>query len=143
MSRQSYRQSAALAYRIKKGKLRFLLVTSTNSKRWVLPKGMIERGLTAAQSAAKEAFEEAGIVGKTEKKKAGRYVYEKWGSACDVRVYPMRVSKELRRFPERQIRQRKWMSARAAAALVDEPELRKIIRDTAKRLKDKQKKKSK
>ena len=141
MANMRYKQSAALAYRIKKGKLRFLLVTTTNRKRWVPPKGMVDRGLTASQSAAKEAYEEAGVVGKIEKKPIGAYVYQKWGADCDVKVYLLRVKDVLDKFPERHVRQREWMSPRVAAALVKEPELRRIIRRATKQLKAEAKKK--
>ena len=136
-----YKQSAALAYKFKKGKLRFLMVTTTNRKRWVPPKGMVDRGLTSSESAAKEAYEEAGAVGKIGKRPIGSYVYEKWGAKCDVKVYLLQVKDVLDKFPERHVRQREWMSPRSAAALVKDPGLRRIIRRAAKQLRTERDKK--
>ena len=53
------RQAAALP--IKAGKI--CLITSSNGKRWIIPKGLIEPGQTAAENALQEAWEEAGLVG--------------------------------------------------------------------------------
>ncbi|MFC6583776.1 NUDIX hydrolase [Sulfitobacter aestuariivivens] len=51
-------QFAALCYRVKKGKVQVLLVTSRGTKRWIVPKGWPMDGKTPAQSAALEAWEE-------------------------------------------------------------------------------------
>ena len=59
-------QVAAVCYRIRNNAIEFLLVQTRNSKRWTFPKGGAERGLTHAQAAALEAFEEAGVHGRIE-----------------------------------------------------------------------------
>ena len=51
-------QFAALCYRIKRGKVQVLLVTSRRTKRWIVPKGWPMEGRTPADSAAQEAWEE-------------------------------------------------------------------------------------
>ena len=58
-----YRQSAVIPYRKRPNGLEVLLVTSRKGTRWVLPKGVVEPGMTPAASAAREALEEAGIRG--------------------------------------------------------------------------------
>ena len=58
-----YVQSAALPYRVVDSQIEILLVTSRRKKRWVLPKGVVEPGMSPAESAAKEAWEEAGTEG--------------------------------------------------------------------------------
>ena len=58
-------QVAAVCYRIGKRGVEFLLV-QTRGGRWIFPKGGVEPGLTLAQSAALEAFEEAGVHGRME-----------------------------------------------------------------------------
>ena len=58
-------QVAAVCYRIGKRGVEFLLVQSRGG-RWIFPKGGAEPGLTLAQSAALEAFEEAGVHGRME-----------------------------------------------------------------------------
>ncbi len=55
-------QVAAVCYRMGKRGTEFLLVQSRGG-RWIFPKGGVECGLTQAQSAAVEAFEEAGVHG--------------------------------------------------------------------------------
>jgi len=65
-------QVAAVCYRIRGSSLEFLLV-QTRGGRWIFPKGGVEPGLTHAQSAALEAFEEAGVHGRIEKIPFARY----------------------------------------------------------------------
>lgn len=123
-----YRQSAVLPYRQENGKLQLLLITSRKARRWVLPKGIVEPGLTPRESAAKEAREEAGIEGGLPEHPLGSYKYEKWDGTCEVEVYPMKVAVELEDWPEAAIRQRKWLSVGKAEKLVDERALKKLIR---------------
>jgi len=66
------KQVAAVCYRIGKRGVQFLLV-QTRSGRWIFPKGGVEHGLTYAQSAALEAFEEAGVHGRIEEIPFTRY----------------------------------------------------------------------
>ena len=58
-------QVAAVCYRVRGGVTEFLLV-QTGKGRWICPKGSVEPGLTHAQAAALEAFEEAGVHGRIE-----------------------------------------------------------------------------
>jgi 8-oxo-dGTP pyrophosphatase MutT (NUDIX family) len=69
-------QVAAVCYRIGKRGIEFLLVQTTGG-RWIFPKGGVEPGLTHAQSAALEAFEEAGVHGRMEKLAFARYFRHK------------------------------------------------------------------
>ncbi len=125
------KQSAVLPYRWRKGKLEILLVTSLDTGRWVIPKGNIAAGLTARGSAIKEAFEEAGITGKTAEESIGAFNYAKTelkgGWVCRVDVFPMRVKEEVCKWPEKGQRHREWKPLGAAAAVVDEDELRRLM----------------
>ena len=56
-------QVAAVCFRILSTGVEFLLVR-TRRGRWTFPKGGAQAGFTHAQSAALEAFEEAGVKGK-------------------------------------------------------------------------------
>lgn len=57
-------QSAALPDRAtSEGSLEVLLVTSRKRRRWILPKGKVAAGMLPHRSAAREAMEEAGVVG--------------------------------------------------------------------------------
>ena len=69
-------QVAAICYRVRRGEVEFLLV-QTRGRRWIFPKGSTEAGLTNAQAAALEAFEEAGVHGRIEQAPFTRYVRSK------------------------------------------------------------------
>lgn len=120
-------QSAVLPYRFSDGTPELLLITSRNRKRWVLPKGFVEAGLTPWDSAIKEAFEEAGIEGEVSKKSIGSYHYEKWGGVCSVEVFLMKVVTEYETWPEASVRRKEWISLKTAAQRISEHGLREII----------------
>jgi 8-oxo-dGTP pyrophosphatase MutT (NUDIX family) len=124
-------QFAALCYRVKNEKVQFCLVTSRRSGRWIVPKGWPMNGQTPMDAAATEAFEEAGVRGKIEPRPIGVFSYYKVHSKnelpCIAVVYPLKVKKVLRTWPERKERNRKWLSRKKAAALVDNAELGQII----------------
>ena len=109
------------------------LVTSRNGKRWVIPKGWPVRGLSPAQSAAREAREEGGLVGRMDERSVGHYHYNKRladGSSvlCTVEVFALEVERQLKSWPERDERRTQWFALQDAAAAVDEPELTALIR---------------
>src|SRR5579863_4575725 len=76
-------QVAAVCYRIRGGEIEFLLVR-TNSGHWTFPKGKAEPGLTHAQAAALEAFEEGGVHGRMEEASFARYVRRKRSDPRDA-----------------------------------------------------------
>src|SRR5947209_2411328 len=75
-------QVAAVCYRIRGSGIEFLLV-QTRGGRWTFPKGGVEPGLTHAQAAALEAFEEAGVHGRMQELSFACYVRRKKRSAQD------------------------------------------------------------
>lgn len=124
-------QFAALPFRDADG-LQVMLVTSRETRRWVLPKGWPIKGLKPHSVAAREALEEAGLTGKVSKEPIGSYRYTKRmrnGAAltCEVDVFPMAVEKQRRNWPEREQRTTSWFALEDAAALVDETDLRDLI----------------
>ena len=125
-SERTYEQSAVVPYRFKDGKIQILLISSRKRSRWVVPKGLIERRMTPAQSAAKEAFEEAGIRGKVSESLIGSYTYKKWGGTCRVQVYLMHVEKKVKEWPE-MFRIREWVEPEEAIARVNEPDLKNVL----------------
>ncbi len=125
-----YIQSAVVPYRIRDGKIEILLITSRRRKRWVVPKGIVEPDLSPSESAAREAWEEAGIEGTVAPEPLGTYTYTKWGDLCTVTVYPMRVEVELQNWPE-EFRDRTWVSVKKAIKRVREDELKLLIGDLA------------
>ncbi|MGA9039045.1 MAG: NUDIX domain-containing protein [Terriglobales bacterium] len=72
-------QVAAVCFRIRSNEIEFLLV-QTRGGRWTFPKGSAEPGLTHAQAAALEAFEEAGVHGRMEEVSFARYIRYKRGA---------------------------------------------------------------
>ena len=125
-------QVAALCWRKGRGGTEVLLVTSRETGRRGLPKGWPMRGRTAAGSARREAWEEAGVRGKIGRGCLGFYSYIKVlddapGLPCVVAVCPLKVKVEARAWPEREERQRQWVSLAEAAGRVQEPELQRIL----------------
>ena len=125
-------QIAALPFRNRRGKIAILLVTSRETKRWVIPKGWPMEGRTDYNAAKIEAFEEAGAEGRIGTISIGVFEYNKRlknGACklCRVAVYPLNVSGLARNWPEQNQRERRWFSAEDAAELVAEPQLKEII----------------
>ena len=127
-------QFAALPWRrTASGGIEVLLITSRETRRWVLPKGWPMPDHTPAQAAAQEAYEEAGVVGQAEPEPVGEYGYGKrlrYGAVQGVRVavFAMEVFVERMAWPERDQREKLWTSPEQAADLVEEPELAELIR---------------
>jgi 8-oxo-dGTP pyrophosphatase MutT (NUDIX family) len=74
-------QVAAVCYRVRSTGIEFLLIRTRGSGRWTFPKGSAEAGLTHAQAAALEAFEEAGVHGRIEEVSFASYVRRKSGDS--------------------------------------------------------------
>jgi phosphohistidine phosphatase len=125
-----YNQSGVIPYSKKDGELKFLLVsTGGNKQKWTFPKGIIEPGLSPQQSAAKEAWEEAGIKGVVSDQALGSYSREKWDSLCTIQVFPMLVSEMMYSHEwEESHRQRRWVSAKEAVEVLDNPALIKMLK---------------
>jgi len=128
-------QFAALPFRIAEdGQPRVMLLTSRETRRWVIPKGWPMPGRKPREVAAQEAFEEAGLVGSIiGKRPIGHFHYEKQltprhGILCEVRVYLLLVDRQLDDWPEKAERETRWFRPAAACDLVDEGGLTDIIR---------------
>jgi len=135
--REHGRQVAALCWRPsprRHSQLEVLLITSRNSKRWILPKGWPEAGLSPAENAAREAFEEAGVTGKIEAQPIGSYHYLKakkdgGGMPCSVDVFALAVTKQSDDWPEKNARELVWVPVEQAMMQVSEPGVRQILKD--------------
>jgi 8-oxo-dGTP pyrophosphatase MutT (NUDIX family) len=130
------RQYAALPTAEMDGEIMVLLVTSRDTGRWVLPKGWAEKGLSGAELAAKEAFEEAGLLGMMRPKRIGRFSYGKRLpqdriAECRVDVFHMLVEQLLDDWPERGQRTRRWFTLSQAAMAVDDNELALLLLELA------------
>jgi hypothetical protein len=129
-------QVAALPFRRgPDGEVEILVLTSRQTRRFIIPKGWSTGAKKVWKAAEVEAREEGGVRGKISHRPVGRYCYwkrfAKHFGLIEVEVYPMEVDKELKRWPEKSQRIRRWLPADDAALLVDEPQLVSLIREFA------------
>lgn len=122
-------QCGALCWRENGSDVEILLVTSRETGRWVIPKGWPMDGKSLADSAAGEAWEEAGIRGVIHPTPVGSYRYVKPERETELKVivFSISVEKVSKRFPESKQRTRRWFTPEQAAARVAEPALAALI----------------
>ena len=109
------------------------MITSRETRRWVIPKGGRMAGKSDPQAAAIEAMEEAGVQGEIDPAAIGAFRYAKRlkngdERMCIVAVFPLKVLIQLGAWPEVAERERRWMSVADAASSVMEPDLADLIR---------------
>jgi 8-oxo-dGTP pyrophosphatase MutT (NUDIX family) len=124
------RQVGALPYAYVDGRMAVLLVTSRRSGRWIFPKGAIEPDLTAWESAALEAFEEAGVRGEIEHAPFGTYRALSGSGATkltDIDLYPLRVTEQLEAWKEKSQRLRHWVTVPEARRLLAHRQLADLV----------------
>lgn len=122
-----FQQSGVIPYRIIEGKVEILLITTRKRQGWVIPKGGLCKGMSPHDSAAKEAWEEAGVLGRVTTEKFGNYQYRKRGNIYRVNLFLLPVEEVLEDWPEATARERKWLEVNQAAELVKENSLKRII----------------
>ncbi len=134
-------QYGALPYRSDKaGALWVLLVTTRRNGRWIIPKGWPIKGLTPKETAAQEAYEEAGARGEMKRRSIGVYSYDKLLDekeitvSCEVKVFALRVRRLEKVWPEQQQRVVRWFAFSEAAEAVAEPGLKALIELSAAKL---------
>lgn len=125
-------QYGALPWRRMPDGLQVLLVTTRNTRRWIVPKGWPEDGRTPQECAALEAYEEAGVTGALTEEAIGVFSHKKQLKSgqvvtCRIRVYGMEVSDTAGDWPEKGAREAKWCQVAEALMLVDDPGLRRMI----------------
>jgi 8-oxo-dGTP pyrophosphatase MutT (NUDIX family) len=124
-------QYGAIPFRKKKGAVRLLLITTRRKGRWSVPKGWPIRKKSASGTAAQEAFEEAGLVGKVTKRPVGQFTSRKLRKNrvqnCRVKLYPFRVKKQKRNWPEMNQRRTRWVTPDEAQRLIHRAALRDIV----------------
>ncbi|MDG2002170.1 MAG: DUF47 family protein [Novosphingobium sp.] len=131
------RQIAVLPYRTDSpsvdAPIHILLITSRETRRWIIPKGNPMAKLPPHASAAVEAEEEAGVLGSACPVRIGSYRYRKRRNSgasvwAEVDVFPFAVTEELDSWKEQHERERRWFTLAEAADAVDEADLRALIR---------------
>jgi 8-oxo-dGTP pyrophosphatase MutT (NUDIX family) len=132
-------QYGALPYRFTPtAALEILIVTTRQSRRWIVPKGWPIKRLTPSKSAAREAFEEAGVRGKIGVRAIGNFRYKKTGQNgadpdYEVKIFPLLVRRQSATWPEHGQRVVQWVDPEKAIALIREPEKKAIVAKFAKR----------
>ena len=127
-------QFAALPFRVEPNGVRVLVITSRETRRWIIPKGWPIRGLKPREVAAREALEEGGLVGRiVGKHPIGSYHYTKrlpdhQEMLCAVKVFLLSVDRQLDSWPEKEQRDWRWVEPVKAAQMVEEGGLAEILR---------------
>jgi ADP-ribose pyrophosphatase YjhB (NUDIX family) len=129
---KAIRQVAAVPVRRDvNGHIEILLITSSTTQRFIVPKGWPMKDKSWRKAATVEAREEAGVKGTAVKKPLGTYSY--WKRLSDrfvsvvVTVYMLPVAEELPEWEEKSKRKRAWLKPGEAAKLIDEPELATLV----------------
>ena len=125
----NFSQSAVIPYRLSKKGLEILLITSLKRKHWIVPKGYIEFNLTPFESAKKEAYEEAGVLGSNETIEVGIFKLTKPIGNCLIKVFTMEVNEVLDDYPEKNDRKRKWFTPEEALGAIAIPEIGEMIKE--------------
>ncbi len=125
-------QYAALPWRWNGERLEIMLVSSRETKRWIVPKGWPMSGRSGAASAAIEALEEAGLLGAISAQPIGHYFYAKRFSLgkeqlCRVEVFELRVTRQRETWLEQDQRTTQWFPAEEAVGAVSDPGLGALI----------------
>jgi 8-oxo-dGTP pyrophosphatase MutT (NUDIX family) len=117
--------------------LEILIVTTRQTRRWIVPKGWPIKRLTPAKSAAREAFEEAGV--RIGARAIGSFRYKKAADEtgaeadCEVKIFPLLVRRQSATWPESAQRVAQWVDPEKAISLIREPELKSMVAKFAKR----------
>jgi 8-oxo-dGTP pyrophosphatase MutT (NUDIX family) len=120
--------------------LEVLVVTTRQSRRWIVPKGWPIKRLTPSKCAAREAFEEAGVRGKIGARAIGNFRYKKAPDEngaeadCQVKVFPLLVKRQSATWPEFGQRVVQWVDPEKAISLIREPELKSMVGRFSKRV---------
>ena len=129
------KQFAALPFRIDEAELSILLITTRRKRRWSVPKGSPMLQKRPHRVAAIEAYEEAGLHGKIGHQALGRFKLSKRKGKrrilCEVKLFPLEVTKQHARWPERGQRKLIWLPASEAARRVHRSKLRRLIESFA------------
>ena len=120
-------QAGVLAYMADPADRRMVIVTSRRTRRWVFPKGSVDRGMAPAQAATHEAFEEAGRIGQADDTPVGFFMTPKirppliW--TVVVTLFPMPIDVVLDDWQEAHQRERRFVTMEEARELLSQPDM--------------------
>lgn len=107
-----------------------VVLISSKSGEWILPKGGWERDETAREAAARETYEESGGIGFVHLEPLAEISYRsKRGEACQLLLYVMEVTELLTEWPESSVRQRKVFSLSEAINVCGKQEHRDALQE--------------
>ncbi len=106
-----------------------LLIASRGTGEWWLPKGHIESGETSRDTARREAFEEAGVLGEAEQEVIGSFRYRKplIDAVYCVEVHLLRVQGQAEVVAAGETRRMRWVPLALAARVVGNRELAGLL----------------
>ncbi len=121
--------------------IEIMLVTSRQTRRWIIPKGNIDDGMSSHAAAAQEAEEEAGVRGDVSQDPLGSFTYDKYivgglSVTARVAVFSLAVREVLDEWKESKWRRRKWFAIDEASDAIQESGLREIIGSFAATMRD-------
>jgi 8-oxo-dGTP pyrophosphatase MutT (NUDIX family) len=130
--KQEVRQFAALPFHVgPSGDTSIYLVTARGSGRWIIPKGNPIRGLAPHKVAAREAYEEAGLLGRIGRDCIGSFEFDRRRdgahTVCRVEVYALDVERQVRHWAEARQRTVRRCNLGTALQLLTTPDLSNLI----------------
>jgi len=126
-------QIAALCVRPGEVETEVLLVSTRDTGRMILPKGWPEKNKKAYETAVIEAYEEAGVVGRSDPRAMGSFrAFKGLASGLKIRtkvlVFKLEFEKQLNKFPEVGQRRCVWAPVSEAIEMADETGLKRFLR---------------
>lgn len=122
-------RSAAIPIIRERGETKIVLVTTKPKHKgnWIFPKGQVELGMTPFDSAAKEAYEEAGVIGRISSTLLSEYQHNKWGGNMCVKVYTLDVTDILESWDEMRDRDRQIVTLDEAIEMVQSSQKQSLL----------------
>ncbi len=121
-------QAAAIPFRRRHGLVEICLITTIKAGKWTVPKGFIDPGATAPETAVREAQEEAGLHGRVIGGPVGYYDHTKQGRRYRVAVYLMHVDRVEDAWEEQSVRRRRWAAVGRAEELLAGRPIEAVLR---------------
>ena len=121
-------QYGVIPYTNKKKSPKIILITSRTNGYWIFPKGNPMKKKTFFQSAAVEAYEEAGVRGTVNKKASYTIKFRHQNIDHKIVLFPMKIETLLDEWPERKERKRKVVSVEKALKMIELTSLQNCLK---------------
>ena len=115
-------KSAIIPIRVYKETPQVLIIRNAANNKWIIPKGTIDAPLNPYVSAVKEAYEEAGVLGRPHPVMVGTY----FRNNQEIPTYILDVDVELKSYEEDE-RGRRWCTEEELPAYIVEEDLLDIL----------------